>query len=108
MSGNTLIPVSDALRAYLDAPEPVDEGGFMLRGDGFWEERFKTIGARYGMCTDRVEVWALCKAIQEEMERWAIDEHRAAVRTLTEERHAQQPTSQVPTATQEGAPNGQE
>lgn len=52
---------------------------FMLRGEGFWEERFKTLGHEFDAFIDTPEVWNLCKAIQHEMECWAIREHDKAV-----------------------------
>lgn len=49
-----------------------------LRGDGFWEERMKTIQAECG-APDTTGVWHALWRVRDELERWAIGYARAAL-----------------------------
>lgn len=49
-----------------------------LRGDGFWEERMKTIQAECG-APDTPEVWHALWRVRDELERWAIRYARESV-----------------------------
>lgn len=49
-----------------------------LHGDGFWEERMKTLQAQ-ASAPDTPEVWHALWLLRDEMERWAISYARAAL-----------------------------
>lgn len=56
-----------------------------LHGDGYWEERMKTIQAECG-APDTPEVWHALWRVRDELERWAISYAREAQRAALTQR----------------------